>query len=235
MNSSPDQPQPAADAPDPYGLLGVAADASFEEVQTAKQNRLADVGDDPIARARIEAAYDGVLMGRLKERQQGKVSTAARSASVREDKVASAKPPAAAGLPALPKLPALPRPAGFPKLGWPQLSLPSLRFEQNRDSGITLAVAAGFIGLLLLAPAVSAELLLSLAALGAVTMVQRRSRRFWPAVGWSLALLVAGLVLGGVLSGLLSADLPLGLPLTPVQVQSLPALLLLALGALLLV
>ena len=53
--------------------------------------------------------------------------------------------------------------------------------------------------------------------------------------GWGLALLVAGLVLGGVLSGLLSADLPLGLPLTPVQVQSLPALLLLALGALLLV
>jgi hypothetical protein len=64
-------------------------------------------------------------------------------------------------------------------------------------------------------------------------MLQRRNRRFWPAVGWSFALLVLGLVLGGLLTGALSPVLPLGLPLNPLQVQSLPALLLLIIGALL--
>ncbi|MEB3235258.1 MAG: CPP1-like family protein [Cyanobacteriota bacterium] len=227
MNSSPDQPQPAAGAPDPYGLLGVTAEASFEEVQTAKQNKLLEVGEDPLARARIEAAYDAVLMGRLKERQQGKVSTAARSASVREDAVSAAKP-AVTGLPALPKLPALPRPQGLP-----QLSLPALRWEAGLDSWITLAGAGVLVTLLLLWPAAGPELLLALGTLGAVAMLQRRSRRFWPAVGFAFGLLVAGLVLGGLLGGLLSADLPLGLPLQAAQVQSLPALVLLALGALL--
>jgi hypothetical protein len=41
-------------------------------------------------------------------------------------------------------------------------------------------------------------------------------------------------LLGAILTGALSSSLPLGLPLTPVQVESLPALLLLLLGALLL-
>ena len=226
MTTSPDQPQPAADPSEPYLLLGVAVDAGFEAVQTAKQARLDEVGDDPLARARIEAAYDAVLMGRLKERQQGKVSTAARSASAREQQRNTTT--TAPGLSALPKLPALPRPAGLP-----ELKLPSLSLENGRDRWITLGGGGGLLALLLLVPAFSPELLLSLATLGAVVMLQRRNRRFWPAVGWSFGLLVLGLVLGALLSGALSADLPLGLPLSRLQVQSLPALVLLALGALL--
>ena len=230
MNSSPDQPQPAANAPDPYGLLGVAADASFEEVQTAKQSRLLEVGDDPLARARVEAAYDAVLMGRLKERQQGKVSTAARSASVREDKVSSVKPASAKAMPSLPKLSALPRPAALRSIN---VGLPSLQLAAGSERWITLAVATGLVGLLLLMPSASPELLLALGTLGSVTALQLRNRRFWPAVGWSVGLLIAGLVVGGLLVGVLPADLPLGLPLSSVQLQSLPAFVLLALAALL--
>ena len=226
MNSSPDQPQPAAESSDPYAQLGVAADASFEAVQQAKQSRLAELGDDPLAKARIEAAYDAVLMGRLKDRQQGKVSTAARSASVREDKVA-AKPAAPAGLPSLP------RPAALPQINLPNLSLPSLSLEAGSDRWITLGGAGLLVTLLLLVPAASPELLLALGALGSIAMLQRRRRRFWSSVGWSFGLLVVGLLLGALLSGALSPVLPMGLPLTGAQVQSLPALVLLALGALL--
>jgi hypothetical protein len=46
-------------------------------------------------------------------------------------------------------------------------------------------------------------------------------------------LLSVGLVIGGLLLRLLDPSLPLGLPLDPQQVQSLPALVLLVLGALL--
>jgi len=227
MNLSPDQPSSSAGASDPYVLLGIAADASFEEVQSAKQARLAELGEDALARARIEAAYDAVLMGRLKERQQGKVSTAARSASAREDKVAAAKP-AVAGLPSLPKLPALPKAAALPQLG-----LPSLSLAEGSEAWITACGAAALVALLLLVPAASPELLLALGTLGTVVMLQRRNRRFWPAVGSSFGLLVLGLVLGGLLVGVLSPALPLGLPLSATQVQSLPALVLLALGAML--
>ena len=50
--------------------------------------------------------------------------------------------------------------------------------------------------------------------------------------GWSFALLCAGLLLGALLAGSLDPALPPGLPIAQVQVQSLPALLLLVLGAL---
>lgn len=226
MNSSPDQPQPAADPSQPYALLGVSADASFEEVQAAKQARLAEVGEAPLEKARIEAAYDAVLMERLKERQQGRLSTAARTASAREQQRAAA--PAKPVLPSLPRLGALPRPAGLPQLQW---SAP--RLAPAADAWIPLAGGAALIALLLLVPAASPELLLALATLGAVVLLKRRSNRFWSSVGWAFALLVVGLVVGGLLSGALSPALPLGLPLTLAQVQSLPALVLLALGALL--
>ena len=81
MNQRSDSPSPPADAPGPYECLGITADASFDEVQAAKQARLLEVAGDTMACSRVEAAYDAVLMERLKARQQGKVSTAAKTAS----------------------------------------------------------------------------------------------------------------------------------------------------------
>jgi len=231
MTSTPDLPQPEADASGPYALLGVEPDASFEQVQNAKQDRLAEVADDPLARARIEAAYDGVLMERLKERQQGKVSTAARSASVREQQTAASKAGGGPTLPVLPKLPALGSLPVAARL--PQVRLPALSPLQGSEAIVALAGGAVLLGLLLLVPAASPELLLSLGTLATIALLQRRNRRFWPAVGWAFGLLVIGLVLGGLLSGSLSPVLPLGLPLSALQVQSLPAMVLLILGALL--
>ncbi len=207
----------------PYTRLGVAPDATFDAVQAAKQARLAEVGDDPIARAQIEAAYDAVLMERLKERQQGKVSTAARSASVREQ---APPPPKPMALPALPQVP-------LPKLKAPALAMPQLGLA----TGFGLWFPLGAIGALLLAalllPAASQELLLSLAVIAAVVSLQRRGGTLLTAAGWSLGLLVVGLVSGGLLLSATGGPLPLGLPLSPGQIESLPAFVLLLLGALL--
>jgi hypothetical protein len=95
-----------------------------------------------------------------------------------------------------------------------------------------LAAATLLLLALLLAPA-SAELVLAAATVLTVLNLQRRRSRFLAAVGWSLLLLSVGLLLGAGLLSLIDPALPLGLPLNPQQVQSLPALLLLALGALL--
>ena len=214
----------------PYERLGISPDASFDDVQAAKQARLAEVGEDPMSRARIEAAYDAVLMERLKDRQQGKVSTAALNASQREAAKPAAKSAAAKpSLPSLPSLPALPRPA----LNLSAPALPRLALAEGRERWFPVAGGAVLLGILLLSPAANAELVLAFATVLTVVNLQRRLGRLLPAVGWSVLLLSAGLLLGGLLVRAIDPSLPLGLPLAPPQVQSLPALVLLVLGALL--
>ncbi|MCP9940965.1 CPP1-like family protein [Cyanobium sp. ATX 6E8] len=223
MTQRSDQPSPAANPSGPYERLGVPSDASFDAVQAAKLARLEEVGDDTMARSRIEAAYDAVLMERLKERQQGRVSSAAKSASQREQ---LAPPPPKLAVPALPQLP-------LPRMAAPQLKLPGLALASGRERWFPLATAGVLLLLLLLAPGCPPDLVLALATAMTVINLQWRNRRFLAAVGWGFGLLCLGLLVGAILAGALSTSLPLGLPLTPLQVQSLPALLLLLLGALL--
>ncbi|MCT0207634.1 CPP1-like family protein [Synechococcus sp. CS-1332] len=226
MNQGSAQPQPSPDASDPYERLGVAPDASFDTVQEAKLARLGEAGDDPLVRSRIESAYDAVLMDRLKERQQGRVSSAARSASQREQ---ASPPPSRPALSALPSLPQLP-PSRLPR---PSFSLPQLQLASGRDLWFPLAADGVLLVLLVLMPGAAPELLTALATGVTVLNLQRRHGRFLGAVGWSFALLCLGLVLGGLLAGGLGASLSQSLPINTLQLQSIPAILLLLLGALL--
>jgi hypothetical protein len=219
MTTSSGQPQSEAGSSGPYAILGVQSDASFDTVQAARQARLAEAGDDPLVRARVEAAYDAVLMERLKERQQGRVSTAARSASVREQQPAA--PPPRLTLPALPKVTP------------PAVAVPALGLGSGRQLWFPLAVSGVLLALLLLVPAASPELLLALATAMAVISLQWRLGRLPVAIGWSLGLLCVGLLVGGLLAGLAAPALSPALPLSGLQLQSLPVLLLLLLGALL--
>ncbi|WP_216908828.1 CPP1-like family protein [Synechococcus sp. CCY 0621] len=226
MNQGSDQAKPAPDASDPYERLGVAPDASFDTVQEAKLARLDEAGDDPLVRSRIEAAYDAVLMDRLKERQQGRVSSAARSASQREQ---ASPPPSRPALSALPSLPQLP-PSRIPR---PSFSLPQLQLATGRELWFPLAADGVLLLLLVLMPGAAPELLTALATGVTLLNLQRRNGRFLAAVGWSFALLCLGLVLGGLLAGGLGAAISQSLPATTLQLQSIPAILLLLLGALL--
>ncbi|MFM7362882.1 MAG: CPP1-like family protein [Cyanobium sp.] len=209
---------------DPYASLGVPPEASFDAVQEARQARLDEVGDDPLARSRVEAAYDAVLMDRLKERQQGRVSTAARSASQREQQAPPAGRPA---LPALPQLPALPA----MRASTASIALPGLALATGREFWFPLA-SIGSLLVLSLLPGADARLLLALASIATLLNLQRRLGRFPRAVLFTLLLLVTGLLLGGGLLALVAGQ-GLALPIGPLQLESLPALLLLLLGALL--
>ncbi|MGA0201126.1 MAG: CPP1-like family protein, partial [Prochlorotrichaceae cyanobacterium] len=57
----------------PYEQLGVTEDASFDEIQLARQRLMAACGGDRQEVAAIESAYDAVLMHRLRLRQAGKI------------------------------------------------------------------------------------------------------------------------------------------------------------------
>ncbi|NBQ20933.1 MAG: hypothetical protein EBU30_04450 [Synechococcaceae bacterium WB6_3B_236] len=162
---------PDPQSSDPYEQLGISPEASFEMVQQAKHDRLASLpGDDLKGRARIEAAYDSVLMQRLKERQLGQLTGAAATASKRE----------ALGQFKLPRLALAEGNKLWIPLGGSALLLAGL------------LLAGGQPG--------TAELLLALATLLTVLCLQRRNGRFFPAVGYGFTSLALGLLLGSLLA-----------------------------------
>ena len=200
------------ESPDPYSLLGIAPESSFEEVQVARQAKLDAVGDAPIPRARVEAAYDTILMDRLKERQQGRVSSAARSASQKETLPTPPRP-----LAKLQQLPSLPLPFSL---------------ATGRERLFPLISHGTLLVLVLVLPDSAPESLLALGALATLLNLLRRNGRFFQAVGCTLLLLALGL---GLSIGLLAAvgyPSALALPIGPAQVQGAFALVVLLLGAL---
>lgn len=62
----------------PYETLGVTEDASFEEIQDAKNRLSQQYKDDGNLVESVEAAYDTIIMDRLKRRQEGKIKVPER-------------------------------------------------------------------------------------------------------------------------------------------------------------
>lgn len=56
-----------------YEILGVATEASFEEIQSARSRLSQEYSSDRKQVEKIEAAYDAIIMDRLKLRQEGKI------------------------------------------------------------------------------------------------------------------------------------------------------------------
>ena len=214
---------------DPYTRLGLSQDATFEQVQAAKARCIAEVDGDDQARARVEAAYDAVLMARLRGRQQGQVSPAAATASQREEGVGSASltGPSFPGTSVLQKL--------RTNLPDPGQSLASLtpQWSLVEGQGRLVRVIAGIVGLgLLLVSVASVQLVLALACIGVFLSQVRRGRRPLASLGWTLLALLVGLVVGSLFTTALSPTALQQLSITPAQIQALPAAVLLWLAAL---
>jgi Protein CHAPERONE-LIKE PROTEIN OF POR1-like len=62
----------------PYEKLGVSEDASFDEIQDARTRLLEQHSDDAKRLEITEAAYDAILMDRLRMRQEGKIKVPER-------------------------------------------------------------------------------------------------------------------------------------------------------------
>jgi hypothetical protein len=56
-----------------YDTLGLDENSSFEEIQEAKERLIVECEDDRKRKEAIEAAYDAILMERLRLRQEGKI------------------------------------------------------------------------------------------------------------------------------------------------------------------
>jgi hypothetical protein len=62
----------------PYEKLGVSEEASFDEIQDVRNRLLQQYSGDSKRVEVIEAAYDAILMDRLRMRQEGKIKVPER-------------------------------------------------------------------------------------------------------------------------------------------------------------
>ncbi|MBW4558182.1 MAG: CPP1-like family protein [Trichormus sp. ATA11-4-KO1] len=62
----------------PYEKLGVSEDASFDEIQDARNRLMEQYNGDAKSLEIIEVAYDAILMDRLRMRQEGKIKVPER-------------------------------------------------------------------------------------------------------------------------------------------------------------
>ncbi|MEO0540704.1 MAG: CPP1-like family protein [Cyanobacteria bacterium P01_A01_bin.105] len=169
-----------------YETLGLTDAASFEEVQSARQRLIDELGENPQRKEQIEAAYDAILMDRLRLRQEGKIKVPDRIRFAEKQAEAAAKAEAAS------------RPAQPPDWLQDWLDTPS------RDDILWPSVI--YLGLSLLcwftaADAASADAASSSVALGfgvavCIYFLNRKERRFWRAILLSTGTLLLGLLLG---------------------------------------
>jgi hypothetical protein len=172
----------------PYEKLGVSEDASFDEIQDVRNRLLEQHGGEGNVREVIEAAYDAILMERLRMRQEGKIKVPERI-RFPEKRV--------------PSSPQTSQTLGQQSPAWLQRSI-----DQPTLTDVLLP-GAWYLGLSatsVLYPGGSGQVLqLSLVvgvAIG-VYFLNRKEGKFGRAVLFTLVSLIAGLIAGGLLAGLI--------------------------------
>ncbi len=210
---------------DAYSDLGLSSNASFEDIQKARAQKLSEAGEDVIKKAKIESSYDSLLMESLKARQLGKVSNEAANASKKENN-------------------------GIDKtitsIGSSLLTRFSDNNSFNKDNnnnsffsipdgeGFVIRMSLGFliIVLFLITPDSNIQLILSLSTIGLFISQIKRGRRIFQSLGWSVVFLSCGYIIGGIIAnGLVGVD-DQALIFSIEKLEALPALLLMWIGAL---
>lgn len=175
----------------PYEKLGVTEEASFDEIQDAKGRLLQQHRGDQKLLESVEAAYDAIIMDRLRMRQEGKIKVPER---IRFPEKLS--PP-----PSFSQTPVNRSPAWLQGL-W-----------DTPSSADLLWPAVSFLGLIgttVFYSAPDASILPFMLALGVgcnIFFINRKERRLGRAVLLTLAGLLVGVGLGSLLGGVLTLQL----------------------------
>ena len=208
----------------PYEILGVTQGADFELIQKARDERVKEAGDDLIAKAKIEASFDQLLMGSLKARQSGSVSSEAQNASIKENQKNIT---INSGFPLLSKIKNINK---TPVNQNQNIKLPNLSIKSIDQLPSKISLALLFLVILLISPDPYNRLLLSISTL-ILTYVQLKSgKRFISSLGWSVTFLSIGLIFGGLLETNSLIQEISNNSLSAQKMQSIPAALILWIG-----
>jgi len=189
-----------------YETLGLTEASSFEEVQSARTKLAAECKDDPQKKEGIEAAYDAILMERLRLRQEGKIKVPDRIRFAEKQAKAKASSPVSnltdnIGSQWFSDL--LDQPESSSELLWPSVTFGGL-------------IALSW--LLNSQDATGASSALALGVMASIYFLNKKTRKFWRSSGLASAGLVIGLVLGLVIVQILGSQ---GTALPDAQVAAL--------------
>ncbi len=168
----------------PYQVLGISEEASFEEIQLARQQLLASLSADQEQQERVEQAYDAILMQRLRLRKEGKIAVPDR---IRYAEQRATLPEA--------ELKVSPAVRQTPRWGNRWLQPPTAA-----DMLLPAALLGGLLVWVLLAPEAYPSLQLALGLMACTYFLYRKERRFIRAFLWALAGLTGGLLLAYTLA-----------------------------------
>ena len=217
--------QPNSNSQDPYLILGVNEGASFDAIQEARDKKLIEAGDEQITKAKIEAAYDSLLMVSLKSRQLGNASNEAINASKKENESKTVGDMGAGSL--LTRLRNL-------NLSKNEASasnfLPSLELPSGQELNIRVSFGILAFLLVLIVPSESVELILSFSTIGLFISQSRRGRPFFSSILWCILLLSIGLLSGALLLGGAQSFIDNAGSLSSDKFEAIPAVFLLWLG-----
>ena len=219
--------QSNSNSPNPYLILGLSEGATFDDIQRAREEKLDQAGDDQITKAKVEAAYDSLLMVSLKSRQLGNASNAAINASKRENEEKKIGETGPGSIITRLKNFTLPKYESSSTNFLPDLELPS---GQELNIRISLGILA-FL-LVLIVPSESVELILSFSTIGLFVSQTRRGRPFFSSILWCILLLSVGLLSGVLLLGGAQSFIESSGSLSPDKLEAIPAVFLIWLGVL---
>tara|TARA_B100000965_G_scaffold201372_1_gene168112 strand:+ start:282 stop:971 length:690 start_codon:yes stop_codon:yes gene_type:complete len=217
--------QSNSNSQDPYLILGINEGASFDAIQEARDKKLVEAGDDQITKAKIEAAYDSLLMGSLRSRQLGNASNEAINASKKENAARKVGDMGAGSL--LTRLKNL----NLPKSEVSKSNfLPSLELPSGQELNIRISLGILAFLLVLIVPSESVELILSFSTIGLFISQARRGRPFLSSILWCILLLSVGLLSGALLLGGAQSFMDNAGSLSSDRFESVPAVFLIWLG-----
>ncbi len=192
-----------------YETLGLTEASSFEEVQSARKRLVADYEDSPQKKETIEAAYDAILMERLRLRQEGKIKVpdrirfAEKQAKPKVSVSSDAGPLSNGGPQWFSDL--LDQPESSSELLWPSIVFALL-------VGLTWIPSSG--------EALGAPTALALGMIAAIYFLNKKTRKLWRSLGITSLGLLIGLGLGFVVVQIFTSQ---GTALPQAQVSSLAA------------
>ncbi len=217
--------QSNSDSQDAYVMLGVSEGTPFDVIQEARDKKLVEAGDDQITKAKIEAAYDSLLMVSLKSRQLGNASNEAINASKKENEAKKVGDAGSSSLLTRLQNLSFPQYEASPSNLLPRLELPT-------GQGLNIRISLGILAflLVLIVPSESVELILSVSTIGLFVSQSRRGRPFFSSILWCIILLSVGLLSGSLLLGGAQTFIDNAGSLSSDKFEAIPAVFLLWLG-----